>query len=103
MKSSNISLYKSTNSLNALDLENISLESLDRHSLYSNCSDCLYIVQPINDFEVKKSTSVAKSKSGDDLNKTFKQNKLSNGEFDENPIDKNQVKHDKVINWLRNT
>lgn len=105
MKSSNLSLFKSTNSLNALDVDNISLGSIDRHSLYSNCSDCLYFVEPMSELDVKELSCVTKSRSGDDLNKTFKQHSFNTIEFDDTKAEgkESKAKHDKVINWLRNT
>ncbi len=105
-QSSNLNLSNSRFSLNALDLDNMSFSSFDRHSLYSNCSDYLYIVEPLSELtSTKGEIKVERSTDeliGQDLNKTFKNTEeldMCDGRI--NGISKKQ--HDKVTTWLLNT
>lgn len=106
-KSSNISLLdRSSYSLNALDLDNISFSSFDRHSYYSNCSDFLYLIEPMGDFvdannEVKFEIASESASFSEDLNKTFKYSDETEESGRINGISKHQ--HNKVIDWLRNS
>lgn len=103
-KSSNLNLYRSTYSLNALDLDNVSVSSFDRLSLYSNVSDfqltSIYFVDPPSlDESAKISNRALSCDITEKLNKTFKDDvKMLNTEM----LNK-RSHYDKVVHWLKST
>jgi len=108
-KYSYLSLNKSTLSLNALDLDNISFISFDRDTLYSNCSDYLCIIDPSPNFdavkdEVKTDIGAGSSDESIYINPLMTFQKIDELHARDGRINRlNNKLRDKVICWLLNT
>ena len=128
LKSSNLNLFKSSNSLNALDLElldSVSVGSFDRKSLYSNCanSECelndYYLCGLIessgyfsrsaanlfqntdkldNDNNLNKSAS---NNLGDHLIDTSGNSSCNNNNYNQQLVNSKIDKKQNLLNWLQ--